>query len=123
MAMTQRQALNMWRRALTEYVKGEESDMTARQQAVLMTVALTAGPHTVRGLSEQLNIAKPAVTRAIDVLSRAGYVTRAPDPKDARSVFINRTVEGTAWLNSFAGLILDAQAIPVEMPKANQAAA
>ncbi|MEO1642960.1 MAG: MarR family transcriptional regulator [Pseudomonadota bacterium] len=110
MAMTQRQALEMWRKALTAYVRSDESDMTARQQAVLMTVALTPGPHTVRGLSAQLNIAKPAVTRALDVLEKNRLIKRTPDQNDLRSVHIERTVEGTAWLRNFGSLILVAEA-------------
>lgn len=109
MAMTQRQALDMWRKALTAYVRSDESDMTARQQAVLMTVALTPGPHTVRGLSSQLNIAKPAVTRALDVLEKNRLIKRTPDQNDLRSVHIERTVEGTAWLRNFGSLILAAE--------------
>ena len=110
MAMTQRQALEMWRKALTAYVRSDESDMTARQQAVLMTVAVTPGPHTVRGLSVQLNIAKPAVTRALDVLEKNRLIKRTPDQSDLRSVHIERTVEGTAWLRNFGSLILAAEA-------------
>ena len=110
MAMTQRQALELWRRALTAYVRSDESDMTARQQAVLMTVALTNGPHTVRGLAADLNIAKPAVTRALDVLEKQHFIKRTPDENDLRSVHIERTVEGTTWLRGFGANILEAEA-------------
>ena len=108
--MTQRQALDLWRCALTAYVRSDESDMTARQQAVLMTVALTPGPHTVRGLSNHLNIAKPAVTRALDVLERNGLIKRIPDENDLRSVHIERTTQGMDWLRAFGGRIQDAEA-------------
>ena len=110
MAMTQRQALELWRCALTDYVRSEESDMTARQQAVLMTVALTPGPHTVRGLAAGLNIAKPAVTRALDVLEKLDYIKRTPDQNDLRSVHIERTVTGMTWLRGFGARILAAEA-------------
>lgn len=109
MAMTQRQALDLWRCALTAYVRSDESDMTARQQAVLMTVALTPGPHTVRGLSTHLNIAKPAVTRALDVLERNGLIKRIPDENDLRSVHIERTTQGMDWLRAFGGQIQAAE--------------
>lgn len=109
MAMTQRQALDLWRRALTAYVRSDESDMTARQQAVLMTVALTPGPHTVRGLSTHLDIAKPAVTRALDVLERNRFIRRIPDENDLRSVLIERTTEGMDWLRAFGGRIQAAE--------------
>lgn len=110
MAMTQRQALDLWRCALTAYVRSDETDMTARQQAVLMTVALTPGPHTVRGLSANLNIAKPAVTRALDVLEKNGLISRTPDENDLRSVHIERTVHGMDWLRAFGTRILAAEA-------------
>lgn len=110
MAMTQRQALELWRQALTAYVRSDESDMTARQQAVMMTVALTPGPHTVRGLAEGLNIAKPAVTRALDVLEKHNYIKRIPDQNDLRSVLIERTVEGMTWLRGFGARIVEAEA-------------
>lgn len=114
MAMTQRQALDLWRCALTAYVRSDESDMTARQQAVLMTVALTSGPHTVRGLSTHLNIAKPAVTRALDVLERNHFIKRIPDENDLRSVHIERTTEGMDWLRAFGGRIQAAEAGEIE---------
>lgn len=101
MALTQRQALDLWRCALTAYVRSSENDMTARQQAVMMTVCLTPGPHTVRGLATTLNIAKPAVTRALDVLEKAAYIKRTPDETDLRSVHIERTVLGMDWLRAF----------------------
>jgi len=110
MAMTQRQALDLWRCALTAYVRSDESDMTARQQAVLMTVALTPGPHTVRGLSNHLSIAKPAVTRALDVLERSYFIKRIPDENDLRSIHIERTTEGMDWLRAFGGRIQAAEA-------------
>lgn len=109
MAMTQRQALDLWRCALTSYVRSDESDMTARQQAVLMTVALSPGPHTVRGLSQHLNIAKPAVTRALDVLEKNHFIRRVPDENDLRSVHIERTTEGMDWLRAFGGRIQAAE--------------
>ena len=116
MAMTQRQALELWRCALTAYVRSDESDMTARQQAVMMTVALTNGPHTVRGLAAGLNIAKPAITRALDVLEKHHYIKRIPDENDLRSVHIERTVEGMTWLRNFGANILAAEAGEITGP-------
>lgn len=36
-------------------------------------------------LVEQLDISKPAVSRALDSLAQKGYVTRQPDPDDRRA--------------------------------------
>ncbi|QYJ01309.1 MarR family transcriptional regulator [Thalassovita mediterranea] len=110
MAMSEREALNLWRRALSSYVRTSDGDLTARQQAILMTVALSAGPHTVRGLATDLELAKPAVTRAVDALEKLGFVRRRRDEHDLRSVIIERTVEGMTWLREFAELVIAAEA-------------
>ena len=110
MAMSERQSLDLWRRAVSSYVRTCELDLSARQQAIFMTVALQAGPHTVRGLAADLNLAKPAVTRAIDTLEKAGFVRRNRDEDDLRSVFLERTPAGMAWLRDFSKLIIAAEA-------------
>ena len=51
MQLSEREGLELWRRAVTASVRSDAPDLTARQQAILMTIALTPGPHTVRGLA------------------------------------------------------------------------
>ena len=77
--------------------------------AIMLTVYLTAGPHTVRGLTSDLAISKPAVTRALDHLSELGFIIRVKDPGDRRSVLINRTEAGGEFLNNFADIIASAR--------------
>jgi DNA-binding MarR family transcriptional regulator len=110
MALTERKALDLWRRAMCSYVRTSDGDMTVRQKAIFMTIALQPGPHTVRGLAADLNLAKPAVTRAIDALEKIGFVRRQKDQNDLRSVILERTVEGMDWLRDYAGLIVAAEA-------------
>ena len=110
MTMNERQALDLWRQLICDYVRSEEADLTVRQQAVLATVAIGNGPHTVRGLAADLNVAKPAITRALDVLEGLGYLKRARDPGDMRSVLIERTPLGAHWLRQFAQRLIDAEA-------------
>lgn len=110
MAFNERQALELWRRTVTASVRAETPDLTARQQAVLMTISLTRGPHTVRGLADHLNIAKPAVTRALDTLTRLELVKRVKDERDLRNVFIERTPNGLLFLRALAMQIMDAEA-------------
>ncbi|MDW3204509.1 MAG: MarR family transcriptional regulator [Alphaproteobacteria bacterium] len=106
--MNATQALDIWRGAIVESVRRDSPDLSARQMAVLTTVYLSASPHTVRGLAETLNVAKPAVTRALDRLSDLGLVRRKPDPNDRRSVLIQRTVKGSVFLSEFGELIVKA---------------
>ncbi len=109
MALNERQALELWRRTMNLCVRSDAPDLSARQQAILMNVSLKRGPHTVRGLAESLNIAKPAVTRALDTLSRLELVRRVRDEKDLRNVFIERTQSGVVYLRTLATQILAAE--------------
>ena len=73
-------------------------DLTARQFGVVLTVYLTAGPHTVRGLAAGLNVSKPAITRALDRLGELSLVRRKVDPMDRRSVLVQPTEAGEVFL-------------------------
>ncbi len=106
--MSEREGLELWRLAVTASVRSDAPDLTARQQAILMTIALAPGPHTVRGLAEHLNIAKPAVTRALDALERLDFIRRIRDDADLRNIFLERTPSGMTYLRQFAGLVLAA---------------
>ncbi|MBT3557460.1 MAG: MarR family transcriptional regulator [Rhodospirillales bacterium] len=108
MDISELQALDMWRRAIVKSVRIEAPDLSARQMAMLLTVYLTPPPHTVRGLSAELNVSKPAVTRAIDRLTELGMVRRKPDETDRRSVLIQRTVKGSVFLREFGEIVVKA---------------
>ncbi len=106
--LTEIQALDLWRRAIVASVRLDAPDLSARQMSLLLTVYLTAAPHTVRGLAAALNVSKPAITRAIDRLSELGMVRRKPDENDRRSVLIQRTVKGSVFLREFGELVVAA---------------
>lgn len=97
-----RQALGLWLDVTSHAVRADGPDLTARQTALLLTVYLEAGPHTVRALAKGLGVGKPAIVRAIDALSDAGFVMRVPDPNDRRNVFIEGTSEGALKLGDYA---------------------
>lgn len=105
----QTQSLRLWFEALADSVRSDEPDLSARQMAIMLTVYLTDGPHTVRGLTSDLAISKPAVTRALDHLAELDFVFRVKDPGDRRSVLVNRTEPGEKFLNSFADIIASAR--------------
>jgi DNA-binding MarR family transcriptional regulator len=107
--MDNRSALALWRAALVEAVRREGPDLSARQMAILLTVYLSEPPHTVRGLAAQLNVSKPAVTRALDRLGRLGLARRKIDAADRRNVLVQRTVRGSVFLSEFADLIAAAE--------------
>ncbi|MGB8274668.1 MAG: MarR family transcriptional regulator [Alphaproteobacteria bacterium] len=106
MRLTAHEALEIWRRMLREAVRRDAPDLTARQLAVLLDVYLGQPPHTVRGLASELEIAKPAVTRALDRLCALDLVRRKTDPEDRRSILVQRTVKGSVFLSEFAEAVL-----------------
>ena len=99
------QALEIWRGTTVESVRRDTPDLSARQMAVLLTVYLNPDQQTVRGLARELNVSKPAVTRALDRLSRHGLVKRKVDDTDRRSILVQRTVKGSVFLSEFADLV------------------
>jgi DNA-binding MarR family transcriptional regulator len=90
-------------------VRSDATDLTARQLAVFLKVYLEPSiEHTVRGLAEQLNIAKPGVTRALNRLAEFNFIEREKDMNDRRSVIVRRTTAGSAYLRTLTGYVNDA---------------
>jgi DNA-binding MarR family transcriptional regulator len=110
-------ALNAWRKVLVASVRSKGPDLSSRQLALMLTVYLEEGPHTVRGLASFLNISKPAISRALDRLGELGFVKRRRDEKDKRNVLVQRTVKGSVFLIEFAESIQKANATADESLK------
>jgi DNA-binding MarR family transcriptional regulator len=98
-------SLGQWMRTLVDYVRSGKPDLTNRQMALMMTVYIGNGPHTVRGLAEALNVSKPVITRALNKLSALGYLRRERDVTDRRNIFIARTPKGAEFLDAFHDFI------------------
>ena len=88
-----------------EAVRADGPDLSMRQWSILLTVYLNPGPHTVRALARDLNVPKPAISRALDALSILGFVKRVRDPNDKRIVLVQKTAEGAIYLDEFARLV------------------
>ncbi len=93
--------LSQWMRTLVDYVRSGKPDLTNRQMALMMTVYIAPGPHTVRGLAEVLHVSKPVITRALNKLSALGYLRRERDAADRRNIFITPTPKGADFLDAF----------------------
>ncbi len=113
--------LELWRQTMSEIVRrnDSDSDLSARQTAILLNVYLTPEPHTVRALAAELNISKPAVSRAIDKLSVLGLIRRQTDENDRRSVNLFRTVDGARYV-SMLGDVIAQKAKTVKNPLRSQ---
>jgi len=97
--------LTSWREVMTDAVRADGPDLSMRQWSILLTVYLNPGPHTVRALARELNVPKPAISRALDALSILRFVKRARDENDKRIVLVQKTTEGAIYLDEFARLV------------------
>ena len=102
---TRKESLALWHRVTLASVAMSGPDLSARQLAILMTVYLEDKAHTVKSLAEKLNVTKAVITRALDTLTRYGFVERAPDLRDKRSIIVKRTTGGILHLQRFADII------------------
>jgi DNA-binding MarR family transcriptional regulator len=96
------------RTAIVELVRRDGPDLSARQLGVFLTCYLETEAQTVRGLAAKLGVSKPAITRALDRLSEFDLVRRKTDPLDRRSVLVQRTATGMAFLRELRTILRDA---------------
>jgi DNA-binding MarR family transcriptional regulator len=75
-------------------------------QAVAL-VPLAAGGLHASDLADQLGVSRQAVAQGIAALERHGYVTRVPDPVDARAQIIEVTPRGRQALRVMRSNALD----------------
>ncbi len=111
------QLVGILRDTVVSLVRRDGPDLSARQLGVFLTVYLSEGPHTVRGLAAELNVSKPAITRALDRLGELDLARRKLDPMDRRSVLVQRTVAGAALLRDLRQTMAEAEgkvAVPVD---------
>ncbi|MCA3277834.1 MAG: MarR family transcriptional regulator [Roseomonas sp.] len=99
-------------------VRRDAHDLSSRQLGVMLISYLSDGPHTVRGLAAKLNVSKPAITRALDRLGDHDLARRKPDPSDRRSVLVQRTPKGNAFMRELRNTILAADQRVNEAAKA-----
>lgn len=98
-----------WRRAAVRAVRAEGPDLSMRQTALLLTVYAADPPRTVSELADELGVAKPVISRAVDTLAGFGLLERRRDAEDRRKVFVERTDAGAAYLRAQAELFDAAQ--------------
>ncbi|WP_019698931.1 MarR family winged helix-turn-helix transcriptional regulator, partial [Mycobacterium avium] len=75
----------------------------------LALVPLAAGGLHASDLADRLRVSRQAVAQAVAALERHGYVTRTPDPADARARIIELTPRGRQALQ-----VMRANAIAME---------
>jgi DNA-binding MarR family transcriptional regulator len=102
------QLVGVLRDTVVALVRRDGPDLSARQLGVFLTCYLQDGAHTVRGLAADLNVSKPAITRALDRLGELDLARRKVDPMDRRSVLVQRTLKGSAFLRDLRAIMSEA---------------
>lgn len=102
------QMVGILRDTVVALVRRDGPDLSARQLGVFLTCYLQDGAHTVRGLAADLNVSKPAITRALDRLGELDLARRKVDPADRRSVLVQRTLKGQAFLRDLRAIMAEA---------------
>ena|ERR1700712_698112 len=110
------QMVGILRDTVVSLVRRDGADLSARQLGVFLTCYLQDGPHTVRGLAADLNVSKPAITRALDRLGELDLARRKVDPLDRRSVLVQRTMKGAAFLRDLRSIMAEASTAAAKKP-------
>lgn len=100
--------------ATAALVRSDDPDLTGRQMTVLLKVYLDDSHQTVRGLAAFAHVSKPAITRALDRLGDFDLIRRQTDPLDRRSVIVQRTNTGRAFVGSFGDTLSAASTTKIE---------
>jgi DNA-binding MarR family transcriptional regulator len=112
-AFTHTQSLQLLHDVALQQVRDGGHDLSNRQIAILLTIYLEIPPHTVRGLAAKLHVTKPVITRALDAMGEMDLVARRRDPADRRNVIVQRTVQGSLFLEKLGDLVIDkAKSLP-----------
>ena len=109
--------LSSFRDTTLALVRNDDRDLTSRQMGVFLVVYTEERCHTIRRLAADLNIGRPAITRAADRLEGLGLVRRKPDPADGRSVLLTHTGKGGAFLRELRKIVAAKPARSAPGPK------
>jgi DNA-binding MarR family transcriptional regulator len=111
------QMVGILRETIVSLVRRDGPDLSARQLGVFLTCYLRDGGHTVRGLAAELNVSKPAITRALDRLGELDLARRKVDPLDRRSILVQRTLKGAAFLRDLRSIMGEAASSAKRSPQ------
>lgn len=104
--MTAKESVEVLRETIVALVRQDTPDLSARQLSVFLTCYLHERAHTVRGLASDLRVSKPAITRALDRLGQFDLTRRKVDVLDRRSILVQRTLKGQAFLRDLRRIMV-----------------
>lgn len=99
-------ALQFWHESLVQSLHSLPLDLSSRQMAIILHVYISESLHSVKSIYEELDISKPAICRALDVLEQHKLIKRQRDKDDKRNVYIHRTTKGSVYLSEFSDIVI-----------------
>jgi DNA-binding MarR family transcriptional regulator len=72
----------------------DDLDLPFSQTKIVMSFTGRPEPRSLGSIAEELGLSLPAVSRAVDGLSKRGLVTRTEDPADRRTKLVAPTASG-----------------------------
>src|SRR5215475_3318531 len=113
------QMVGILRETIVALVRRDGPDLSARQLGVFLTCYLRDGGHPVRGPAAELNVSKPAITRALDRLGALDLARRKVDALDRRSILVQRTLKGAAFLRDLRTIMGEAATTVRKTPQSS----
>lgn len=93
--------MRIWHRHTAATALLIESDSALDPVAqLLLRMIITQGPVRSSELAEQIGLSRPAVSRRIASLEKAGFVTSVRDPHDGRASLLTASADGAARIEA-----------------------
>ena len=86
----------------------EGKELSLRQLGVLFTIAETDNALSIGDVATKLKVAKPVVTRALDLLEASELVDRLPSKEDGRLRVLKLTGAGKKYLTKLDKIVAKA---------------
>ncbi len=83
------------------YIKRSSSYNLSKRQFEILKILYHSGPYTVSDLSMFLMISKPATSKSVNALVKAGLVTREVPPLDRRKVLVTLLPPGKEMVQRY----------------------
>lgn len=94
---------------LTTGMVRAEPELTPRQLGTLLYCAAAPTPPSVIDIARHLDVAKPAITRTLDVLAEHKMTIRHTDEMDGRKIAVRLLPAGEAYVAGLFDVLQDAR--------------
>jgi DNA-binding MarR family transcriptional regulator len=90
--------LRMLLQRVARRIRNNRADGTMSDAKLGVLFRVEQEPASPSALAERERISPPSMNRTLNALEKAGFITRSPDPADARRVVVSITPSGRALI-------------------------